>query len=62
MGVVNAMNGYLGMGSAATGGYNPRTNASVERFMQSLNGAFRKCSNSEHKDVKKYLQAISFVR
>ena len=60
-GVVNAMNGYLGIDTITTGGYNPRANASVERFMQSLNGALRKCSNSEYKDIKNYLQAIAFV-
>ena len=60
-GVVKAMNGYLGIDTVTTGGYNPRTNASVERFMQSLNGALRKCSNSEYKDIKNYLQAIAFV-
>ena len=60
-GVVNAMNGYLGIDTVTTGGYNPRANSSVERFMQTLNGALRKCSNSEYKDIKNYLQAIAFV-
>ena len=55
------MNGYLGIDTITTGGYNPRANASVERFMQSMNGALRKCSNSEYKDIKNYLQAIAFV-
>ena len=51
-GVVNAMGGYLGIGAITTGGHNPRSNSTVERFMQSLNGALRKCNKSEHKDIK----------
>jgi hypothetical protein len=60
-GVVNAMNGYLGIDTITTGGHNPRSNSTVERFMQSLNGALRKCNKSEYKDIKHYLQAIAFA-
>ena len=60
-GVVNAMNGYLGIDTITTGGHNPRSNSTVERFMQSLNGALRKCNKSEYKDIKHYLQAIAFT-
>ena len=60
-GVVNAMNGYLGIDTITTGGHNPRSNSTVERFMQTLNGALRKCNKSEYKDIKHYLQAIAFA-
>ena len=60
-GVVDAMNSYLGIDTITTAGYNPRANSTVERFMQTLNGALRKCSNDEYKNIKPYLQAIAFA-
>lgn len=59
-GVVSAMNRYLGIDNVTTGGHNPRGNATVERFMQTLNAALRKCSDKEYKDIGPYLQAIAF--
>ena len=60
-GVVAAMNRYLGIDQISTGGHNPRSNAVVERFMQTLNGMLRKCSDQEYKDIKTFLQAMAFA-
>ena len=60
-GTVAAMNRYLGIDNISTGGYNPRANANVERFMQTLNACLRKCSDKEYTNIVPYLQAIAFA-
>jgi transposase InsO family protein len=59
-GVVSAMNRHLGVDNVTTGGHNPRGNATVERFMQTLNAALRKCSDKECKEIGPCTQAIAF--
>ena len=60
-GVVDSMNGYLGIDQVETGGYNARGNAVVERFMQHLTATLTKCSDKEYNDIGLYLQAIAFA-
>ena len=60
-GVVHSMNQYLGIKQITTGGYNPRSNAVVERFMQHLTACLTKCDDSQYKNIKDYLPAIAFA-
>ena len=60
-GVVKLLNSYLGITQVSTGGYNPRANAIVERFMQTLNSMLRKFSNEEYRNIRVNLQAIAFA-
>ena len=60
-GVVHSMNQYLGIKQITTGGYNPRSNAVVERFMQHLTACLTKCDDSQYKNIKHYLPAIAFA-
>ena len=60
-GVVHSMNQYLGIKQITTGGYNPRSNAMVERFMQHLTACLTKCDDSQYKNIKDYLPAIAFA-
>ena len=60
-GVVQSMNQYLGIKQITTGGYNPRSNAVVERFMQHLTACLTKCDDSQYKNIKDYLPAIAFA-
>ncbi len=55
------MNQYLGIKQITTGGYNPRSNAVVERFMQHLTACSTKCDDSQYKNIKDYLPAIAFA-
>ncbi len=61
-GLVSAMNHYLGVEQITTGGYNPRGNAIVERFMHTLGHMLRIASNEEYNNLKDYLQCIAFAR
>ncbi len=49
------MNHYLGVEQITTGGYNPRGNAIVERFMHTLGHMLRIASNDEYNNLKDYL-------
>jgi hypothetical protein len=60
-GVVSAMNAYLGVTQITTGGHNARGNAIVERVNQTLGQMLRTASDSECKNIKEYLQCISFA-
>ncbi len=60
-GLVAAMNHYLGVEQITTGGYNPRGNAIVERFMHILGHMLRIASNDEYNNLKDYLQCIAFA-
>jgi hypothetical protein len=60
-GLVAAMNHYLGVEQITTGGYNPRGNAVVERFMHTLGHMLRIASNDEYDNLKDYLQCIAFA-
>ena len=60
-GLVAAMNHYLGVEQITTGGYNPRGNAIVERFMHTLGHMLRIASNEEYSNLKDYLQCIAFA-
>ena len=60
-GTVALLNEYLGINHVSTGGYNPRANAIVERFMQTLNSMLRKFSNEDYRNIKVNLQAIAFA-
>ena len=60
-GVVAKLNSYLGIDHVSTGGYNPRANAIVERFMQTLNSMLRKFSDEDYRNIKINLQAIAFA-
>ena len=60
-GLVAAMNHYLGVEQITTGGYNPRGNAIVERFMHTLGHMLRIASNEEYNNLKDYLQCIAFA-
>ena len=60
-GLVSAMNHYLGVEQITTGGYNPRGNAIVERFMHTLGHMLRIASNEEYNNLKDYLQCIAFA-
>ena len=60
-GTVHAMNQYLGIKQVTTGGHNPRSNATVERFMQHLTGCLTKCDDSQYRNIKDYLPAIAFA-
>jgi hypothetical protein len=60
-GLVSAMNHYLGVEQITTGGYNPRGNAVVERFMHTLGHMLRIASNEEYNNLKDYLQCIAFA-
>jgi transposase InsO family protein len=60
-GVVNSLNKYLGIEHIATGGYNARANATVERFMQTLNAMLRKFNKQEYANISGNLQAIAFA-
>jgi hypothetical protein len=60
-GLVSAMNHYLGVEQITTGGYNPRGNAIVERFMHTLGHMLRIASNEEYSNLKDYLQCIAFA-
>ena len=60
-GLVAAMNHYLGVEQITTGGYNPRGNAIVERFMHTLGHMLRIASNDEYNNLKDYLQCIAFA-
>ncbi len=55
------MNHYLGVEQITTGGYNPRGNAIVERFMHTLGHMLRIASNDEYNNLKDYLQCIAFA-
>ncbi len=55
------MNKYLGIKQITTGGYNPRSNAVVERFMQHLTACLIKCDDLQYKNIKDYLPAIAFA-
>jgi hypothetical protein len=58
----SGMNNYLGVEQIITGGYNPRGNAIVERFMQALGHMLRIASkNEEYSNLKDYLQCIAFA-
>ena len=60
-GVVSAMNAYLGVTQITTGGHNARGNAIVERVNQTIGHMLRVASDSEYKNIKEYLQCISFA-
>jgi hypothetical protein len=60
-GLVSAMNHYLGVERITTGGYNPRGNAIVERFMHTLGHMLRIASNEGYNNLKDYLQCIAFA-
>ena len=60
-GTVAAMNTYLGIQQVTTGGYNPRSNAVVERFMQHLTACLTKCDDSQYSNMRDYLPAIAFA-
>jgi hypothetical protein len=60
-GLVSAMNHYLGVEQITTGGYNPRGNSIVERFMDTLVHMLRIASNDEYNNLKDYLQCIAFA-
>ncbi len=60
-GLVSAMNHYLGVEQITTGGYNPRGNAIVERFMHTLGHMLRIALNDEYNNLKDYLQCIAFA-
>ena len=60
-GVVEKLNNYLGIQHVSTGGYNPRANAIVERFMQTLNSMLRKFSAEDYRNINLNLQAIAFA-
>ena len=51
-GAVAAMNTYLGIDQIGTGGYNPRANAVVERFMATLGYMLRVCSDAQYKNTR----------
>jgi hypothetical protein len=55
------MNTYLGIQQVTTGGYNPRSNAVVERFMQHLTACLTKCDDSQYSNMRDYLPAIAFA-
>jgi hypothetical protein len=55
------MNQYLGIKQVTTGGHNPRSNATVERFMQHLTGCLTKCDDSQYRNIRDYLPAIAFA-
>ncbi len=59
-GVVHSMNQYL-LRHQTNDGYNPRSNAVVERFMQHLTTCLTKCDDSQYKNIKDYLPAIAFA-
>jgi transposase InsO family protein len=59
-GTVHAMNQYLGIKQITIGGYNSRSNAIVERFMQHLTGCQTKCANTQY-NRRDYLPAIAFA-
>ncbi len=59
--IVSAMNHYLGVEQSTTGGYNPRGNAIVERFMHTLGHMLRTASNDEYNNLKDYVQCIAFA-
>ena len=60
-GVVAAMNAYLGVTQITTGGHNARGNAIVERANQTIGHMLRTATDSEYKNIKEYLQCISFA-
>jgi hypothetical protein len=60
-GLVSGMNHYLGVEQITTGGYNPRGNTIVERFMHTLGHMLRIASNEEYNNLKDYLQCIAFA-
>jgi transposase InsO family protein len=60
-GLVSAMSHYLGVEQITTGGYNPRGNAIVERFVHYLGHMLRIASNDEYNNLKDYLQCIAFA-
>ncbi len=59
--LVSAMKHYLGVEQVTTGGYNPRGNAIVERFIHTLGHVLRIASNDEYNNLKDYLQCIAFA-
>ncbi len=60
-GLVSAMKHYLGVEQITTGGYNPRGNTVVERFMHTLGHMLQIASNEEYNNLKDYLQCIYCV-
>jgi hypothetical protein len=61
-GLVSAMNHYLGVEQITTGGYNPRGNAIVERFMHTLGHMLRIASNEEYNSQPQRLPAVHCIR
>ena len=60
-GVVRDINSYLNIAQITTGGHNPRGNAICERVNQMIGAMLRKCKDSQYKNLKEYLPAMSFA-
>jgi hypothetical protein len=60
-GLISSTNHYLGVEQITIGGYNPRGDAIVERFMHTLGHMLRIASNDEYNNLKDYLQCIAFA-
>jgi hypothetical protein len=60
-GIVRQVCQYLDIAQIVTGGHHPRGNAICERVKQTVGGMIRKLSDSDYKDLKKFLPSFEFM-